>query len=239
VFFLAAAAAIGLFRMKRTNSRTPKKSRDIERDFKRLSLELMEGCSCLDFCNTVSHRSSPIERKEWIRSFSDLIFWARKAHLLTPLECRQLVCKGAARPMAAKAALGRALRAREILYSILSARTNRREPLPSQLASLQRALSRTGRHLQLLAHKRQYRWAWTARTDLDSVLWMVVWSAANLLVSPDLRFVRECAGSPCGWLFLDKSRNHARRWCSMQYCGNRAKSRSYYQRSNKKARRNF
>jgi predicted RNA-binding Zn ribbon-like protein len=64
------------------------------------------------------------------------------------------------------------------------------------------------------------------------VLRMVVWSAASLLISPDLRFVRECAGSPCGWLFLDKSRNHARRWCSMQYCGNRAKSRRHYRRRN-------
>jgi len=222
--------------MKRTNSRTPTQSRDTERDFKRLSLELMEGCSCLDFCNTVSHRSSPSERKDWIRNFSDLIFWACKAHLLTSGEYRQLLRKGAAHAIAAKAALGRALRAREVLYAVLSARSNRRELSPSQLASFQRELSRAGRHLQLHEHKQHYRWAWTTRTDLDSVLWMVVWSAANLLISPDLRFVRECAGGPCGWLFLDKSRNHRRRWCSMQYCGNRAKSRRHYQRRNKKAR---
>jgi len=32
------------------------------------------------------------------------------------------------------------------------------------------------------------------------------------------------------WLFIDRSRTHRRRWCSMQTCGNRHKARRHYQR---------
>lgn len=40
--------------------------------------------------------------------------------------------------------------------------------------------------------------------------------------------VRECADTECPVLFLDTSRNHSRRWCSMETCGARAKASTYY-----------
>lgn len=43
--------------------------------------------------------------------------------------------------------------------------------------------------------------------------------------------VRECAGPECPVLFEDTSRNHSRRWCSMEACGARSKSAAYYRRS--------
>jgi predicted RNA-binding Zn ribbon-like protein len=45
--------------------------------------------------------------------------------------------------------------------------------------------------------------------------------------------VRACGG--CGWLFLDTSKNHSRRWCSMDACGNQAKARRHYRRRTGKA----
>ena len=42
--------------------------------------------------------------------------------------------------------------------------------------------------------------------------------------------VRECAGSSCPVVYLDTSRNHSRRWCSMEVCGSRAKASTYYRR---------
>ena len=55
-------------------------------------------------------------------------------------------------------------------------------------------------------------------------------SAAELLTSPDLPLVRECAGYDCGWLFMDTTKNRSRRWCDMATCGNRAKGRRHYER---------
>ncbi|SDS37251.1 Conserved protein containing a Zn-ribbon-like motif, possibly RNA-binding [Friedmanniella luteola] len=39
-----------------------------------------------------------------------------------------------------------------------------------------------------------------------------------------------CASPDCRWAFLDTSRNGGGRWCSMEVCGNRHKTRSYRQR---------
>jgi predicted RNA-binding Zn ribbon-like protein len=36
-----------------------------------------------------------------------------------------------------------------------------------------------------------------------------------------------CAADDCAWAFYDTSKNRSRTWCSMQVCGNRAKTRSY------------
>jgi predicted RNA-binding Zn ribbon-like protein len=58
-------------------------------------------------------------------------------------------------------------------------------------------------------------------------------SAADLLASEELDLARECAGDDCGWLFIDRTRNHSRRWCDMKSCGNLAKVHSY--RSRKKS----
>jgi predicted RNA-binding Zn ribbon-like protein len=51
--------------------------------------------------------------------------------------------------------------------------------------------------------------------------------AVELLRTVDLAQVRVCppAEGGCGWLFLDRSRNGSRRWCSMEDCGAQAKAR--------------
>lgn len=42
--------------------------------------------------------------------------------------------------------------------------------------------------------------------------------------------LRRCDGEGCGWLFLDTTRNHSRRWCDPADCGNRARVRAYAKR---------
>jgi predicted RNA-binding Zn ribbon-like protein len=42
--------------------------------------------------------------------------------------------------------------------------------------------------------------------------------------------LKMCAAPDCRWVFYDTSRSGAGRWCSMQVCGNRDKTRTYRQR---------
>ena len=42
--------------------------------------------------------------------------------------------------------------------------------------------------------------------------------------------VRHCAAGNCALIFLDTSRPHSRRWCSMRRCGNRTKVRIHRSR---------
>jgi predicted RNA-binding Zn ribbon-like protein len=39
--------------------------------------------------------------------------------------------------------------------------------------------------------------------------------------------LRTCAADDCGMIFLDSSQGGRRRWCSMEYCGNRAKAAAH------------
>ncbi|WP_433605054.1 CGNR zinc finger domain-containing protein [Dactylosporangium sp. CA-139114] len=55
-------------------------------------------------------------------------------------------------------------------------------------------------------------------------------AVAELLRRPDLSALRRCDGEGCGWLFLDTTRNHSRRWCDSADCGNRARVRAYSRR---------
>jgi predicted RNA-binding Zn ribbon-like protein len=54
----------------------------------------------------------------------------------------------------------------------------------------------------------------------------------DLLRNADLSRLRVCPldEGGCGWLFLDRSRNLSRRWCSMDDCGAHAKARRLTER---------
>jgi predicted RNA-binding Zn ribbon-like protein len=61
---------------------------------------------------------------------------------------------------------------------------------------------------------------------------LVAQDAADLLAGTDLTRLGCCpvdAGG-CGWLFLDHSRNHSRRWCTMADCGTEVKARRLTER---------
>jgi len=68
--------------------------------------------------------------------------------------------------------------------------------------------------------------------DVLSNLMLPIWafslSAYELLKNEDQHLIKKC--SACEWLFLDKTKNHRRRWCDMQTCGSSEKSRRYYQK---------
>jgi len=58
----------------------------------------------------------------------------------------------------------------------------------------------------------------------------LVHSAADLISAGDWRLVRKCEGPKCVLFFYDTSKNHKRRWCSMEGCGNRHKAAVHYRR---------
>ena len=50
--------------------------------------------------------------------------------------------------------------------------------------------------------------------------------AIDLFASPHAERIRVCAAHDWGLLFVDASRPGKRRWCSMQWCGDREKKRA-------------
>ncbi len=59
------------------------------------------------------------------------------------------------------------------------------------------------------------------------LLTRIATACAHLICDADFRYVKNCEGPTCTMYFLDVSKNHKRRWCSMSVCGNRAKAAAH------------
>jgi predicted RNA-binding Zn ribbon-like protein len=189
-------------------------------------LPLLGGAICLDFVNTIDPRLKP-PQEDFLATFKQLVRWGLYAGVLSAAEERALLMAGAGDSRFAASVHERALTLREALYELL--RPPRRQPQQA-LEVLNRELSRTVAARVLLGSRDHYRFSWPSEAADDQLLGVVAESASELLTSSALARVRQCPGDGCGWLFLDTSKAHRRRWCSMAVCGNRAKAQRHRQR---------
>lgn len=58
----------------------------------------------------------------------------------------------------------------------------------------------------------------------------IVETVAHAVATGSWARVKLCAAQDCRWAFYDTSKSGAGRWCSMNVCGNRAKTRAYRRR---------
>jgi predicted RNA-binding Zn ribbon-like protein len=190
---------------------------------------LIAGKVCLDFANTVNGhlRDNP---HEYLKNYRDLVLWSRHARILSPHEERVLVREAERHPTQAARAYTQAIKLRETIYRLFTARAQGTQPLDEDFQALNRARSQALARSRIVRTQDGYAWDWTDDTALDRPLLPIVLSAADLLIDGNLARVRACGGEGCDWLFVDNSRNHLRRWCSMDECGNRAKAKRFQER---------
>ncbi|MEJ2085668.1 MAG: ABATE domain-containing protein [Acidobacteriota bacterium] len=197
--------------------------------------DLSGGSLCLDFANTVADR--PRNEQEHLKEYRDLLDWAAQVDIVDEEQMHRLARLARRLEGDAEAVFSRALDLRECLYRIFSRIAVNRPPADRDLDELNQWLTATLARLRLEARGEHLSWTWSdADTELESVLWPVVRSAADLLTSGELARVGECDGDPCSWLFVDRSRTGRRRWCDMKTCGNRDKARRYYRRQKKRGK---
>jgi predicted RNA-binding Zn ribbon-like protein len=185
----------------------------------------------LDFANTADWHASdqPVES---LTSYPELVAWSLQVGILTESKAQHLLEGAARRPEEASAVLVRAIVLREAVYRLFSSIARGLSPAADDLATFNAVLSAALARSRIVPKEEGYTWDWSGGEDaLDQILYPVVHDAAELLTSEKLSRVGQCKDDRCGWLFLDMSRNRSRRWCSMESCGNRAKARRHYQRS--------
>ncbi len=184
---------------------------------------------CLDFANTAGWHAGD-HPEEWLTSYAAVVAWSQHAGAVSGDEAARLLSHAVTCPADAESVLARAVALREAIYHIFSAIAARQAPEAAALATLNSALPMGLAHAQVVPTDGGFTWSWDDAGTLDRPLWPVVRSAAELLTSNELSRVRECAGYPCGWLFVDLTKNHSRRWCDTQDCGNRVRVRQHYAR---------
>ena len=185
---------------------------------------------CLDFTNTLNDRfSTP---GELLNRYDDLVQWGQEADILSEDEAVQLRAEATRHPEEAERTLQQAIALREAMYRIFYARLHDVSPEESDLATLNAMLACAMTKASIHSSGNGFAWDWNSDTvELERIYWPVARSAAELLTEEELDAVRMCAAEDCGWLFLDTSKNHTRRWCDMKSCGNRAKARKHYKKA--------
>jgi predicted RNA-binding Zn ribbon-like protein len=193
-------------------------------------IELIAGALPLDFTNTLggTHRAPSHEH---LQSYADLVEFARSAGALSAIEARRLHAEAERRPSAATDVLHRARSLREAIWRIFDALARGGQAKPADLMLLNREGAVAAPHEVILADGGSFRRGWSEEVSLDRPLWPIARGAMDLLTDDAARArLRECASETCEWLFIDRTKNHSRRWCDMKDCGNRAKVRRFRQR---------
>jgi predicted RNA-binding Zn ribbon-like protein len=188
--------------------------------------DLIAGNVALDFVNTLDDRH--IQPKELLEHYSDLARFAEDTGLLEPNQADRLVKRSSSDPERALQALHRAIELREAIHDVFWSIMNQRPAPARALAKLNAEAQTAAAHLHLVPANGRFEWRFDDLSDFDALLWPIARSAADLLASDQLPFVRACSSQACEWFFLDTSKNHHRRWCDMSRCGNRAKVRRFY-----------
>lgn len=189
------------------------------------------GDLCLDFANTAEWHASgqPVEH---LADYQDLLSWGEGAGIINPEQAARLGHLAWENKDEAAQAYRLAISVREVIYRIFSHHYHQESISPDDLRALNAILSRSLPHLRVANSAAGFQWDWAGdANDFNQVIWPVARSAAELLTSEHLARVRVCEDNRgCGYLFIDTTRNHSRRWCSMESCGNRAKARRHYAR---------
>ncbi|HZD00682.1 MAG TPA: ABATE domain-containing protein [Actinomycetes bacterium] len=192
---------------------------------------LLGGRLCLHFVNTVEGPRSdhPVD---FLTTYADLVKWSRHAGALEQSEADSLLAVAQSRAPDAEAVFTRALALRGAIEGVFRRIAHSELPLEADVALLQEEYAAALANARLTPSGTGYAWSWDHRPrELSRPLWLVAESAARLLTEGELSRIKECPGAgDCGWLFYDTSRNGRRRWCSMEGCGSRVKTRRQYAR---------
>ncbi|HXX29704.1 MAG TPA: ABATE domain-containing protein [Myxococcaceae bacterium] len=194
--------------------------------------ELIAGHPAVDFVNTVGGLR-PARSREKLNTFNELLGWATQAGVLSAAEGRRLGREAAARPHEAAQALERARAFREVVHRLFRAIADHTRALDEDLAAFEGEVQRAWEARRLRPSEHGYVWEPPPAEDLDTVVPRLALAAEELLTGDLARKVRVCEAvhsGECGWLYLDQTRNHSRRWCEMGSCGNRHKARRHYAR---------
>ncbi|HEY7315057.1 MAG TPA: ABATE domain-containing protein [Gemmataceae bacterium] len=179
--------------------------------------------TALDFLNTIATpRDAPVE---WLADGNDLIDWLQLAKLIEAADAARIRESGSA---ALDEIVQRARGFRDWLRGFVTRHMGKPLRATAGIAPLNDLLAEDSSFQQVeavggrLLSRRVYRWE-----SPEELLQPVAAAAADLICHQDFRLIRSCAGSACTLLFLDRTKAHARRWCNMAVCGNRAKAAAH------------
>jgi predicted RNA-binding Zn ribbon-like protein len=204
------------------------------------------GSLGLDFLNSLARPI--VEIVDWLGNGSDFLSWMQQAGLLRIDEIAVVKSSMSTKELDRVAAKARHLRewlrvfvTEHMGWPLKAQALSQLGPLNDLLVSDEIFLSLVPRSApsakptpdeasRSIFHLRaQRRWR-----RPDSLLSPIAEEIAKFIASADFRYVKACQGDHCILFFLDQTKRHGRRWCSMAVCGNRAKQAAHLARLRKR-----
>jgi predicted RNA-binding Zn ribbon-like protein len=187
----------------------------------------------LDFLNSVA---TPVdEQVDWIPDGEGLLSWLEQAGFVSSPAIEAIRSRSTVAELDDLAAKARDLRE----WFRAFAQKRRGHPLAAkdlrELEPLNKLLERDQQHRQINKHSSdgvtRFELQAVRRWDSpESLLAPIAEALAKLVCEEDFTYVKACEGPTCTLMFADHTRGHARRWCSMAACGNRAKVAAHRKR---------
>lgn len=196
----------------------------------------------LDFLNSIA---TPVDTPvEWLTSGEDLLSWLHAAQLVPAEVLASMRRTALPGELDAVAAQARALR--EWFRGFVREHRGKRLGADAlkDLGPLNHILERDQEYGQVVKAERaadaetlsglvwrpMRRWQ-----SPDTLLLPIARAMAELVCKDDFSYVKACEGPTCTLLFIDRTHGHAKRWCSMAICGNRAKQAAHRKRERRAA----
>jgi predicted RNA-binding Zn ribbon-like protein len=202
-------------------------------DYRQIPAIFVADAPGLDFLNSVA---TPVDEEvDWISDGEGLLAWLEQAELVPAAALEEIRIRSTAAELDDVAARARDLR--EWFRGFVRKKKGR--PLAAkdlrEIEALNQLLERDQQHGEIVTNtsggvtsfelRANRRWQSAA-----SLLMPIAEALARLVCEEDFSYVKACEGPRCTLMFADHTRGHARRWCSMAICGNRAKVAAHRKR---------
>jgi predicted RNA-binding Zn ribbon-like protein len=201
-------------------------------------LPIVGGHPAIDLVNTVEPRLPVTGRHDHLALPQDLLTWAHRAKIVDAPEARSAATAWAVSPASGNRALSAVKDTREALSEVLSTLVSSGTDLQDTQPELDHLTlgwaAAAGRsRLTLKPGDKAAARLIVGSTPALLIPDRLAYAAVDLLCHVDLTRLGMCPADAdgCGWLFLDHSRNHSRRWCIMDgSCGAQVKARRLTER---------
>lgn len=202
-------------------------------DYRQIPAILVADAPGLDFLNSIA---TPVDEPvDWIADGEGLLAWLDQAALVPRAVLEAMRGQSSAAELDEIAARARELRE----WFRVFVRKRKGRPLLAkdlrELAPLNQLLAQDQQHSEIVVNASGGVTSFELRANRhwqapESLLMPIAEVLARLVCEEDFTYVKACEGPRCTLMFADHTRGHARRWCSMAICGNRAKVAAHRKR---------
>lgn len=183
---------------------------------------------CLDFINTqIVDKGNTVDL---LRGFSDLTDWLTETRVFSRTEAKEIFKKWNDEPEGERA-FYQARAFRGILRNMVERIVKGKTVEGSTIDEINKILGKRTGYTRLIRAKGRFETRF--HVELDEAIHLITpiaESASDFLCYGEFSLIRKCENPDCILYFYDVSKNHARRWCSMNICGNRTKVAAHYKR---------